>query len=452
MPKMISRPSVLIVDDEVGVRVAVNAMLTRFDLNIVEAENAIEALEIMEREPPDIVFMDIRMPGLDGVEALRRMRETYPRILVIMMTGFPTVEGATECMKLGALDYLVKPVRGEALRGLLEKALEGIDEPERDRVSGGRKRKNPLDQIIGSSPAVRDVKSKIERVCGTDSTVLITGESGTGKDLVARTIHELSTRAENDFVPVDCSALVESLLESELFGHVKGAFTGADGNKAGLFEIANKGTFFFDEVSNLSYNIQSKLLRVIQEREFRKVGSQQRLKLDIRILCASNRDLLKAVEKGTFRNDLYYRINVVPMHIPPLRDRAEDVPLLVNYYHEKYKRVFGQNCGGFSDEAMEMLSAYPWPGNVRELQHLVEQILVLENVDLIRPEHLPPTISQRRGVFNVFSENLSLEEMEKRYIRFILHKTKGIRRQASHILGINRKTLSAKIKKYGLDE
>lgn len=298
---------------------------------------------------------------------------------------------------------------------------------------------------------MRRLNAKVRRVAATDSTVLITGESGTGKDLVARKIHDLSPRATNDYVPVDCSALVESLLESELFGHVKGAFTGADGHKAGLFELANEGTFFFDEVSNLSLKIQAKLLRVIQEREFRRVGSQQRQRLDIRILAASNHDLAKAVHRGTFRNDLYYRINVVPIHIPPLRERSEDIPLLVEYFLNNYSHQRNYKVNKFSEEAMDMMVAYPWPGNVRELKHLIEQILVLEDCDYVRPEHIPPVISQRRGVFNITSEgDLSLEEMEKRYLRFVLRRTKGIRHQAADILQINRKTLSAKIKKYGL--
>jgi len=298
---------------------------------------------------------------------------------------------------------------------------------------------------------MKSVIDDITRIAETDSTVLISGESGTGKDLIARAIHELSPRAHNDFVPVDCSSLVESLLESELFGHVKGAYTGADGHKAGLFEMANKGTFFFDEISNLNINTQCKLLRVLQEREFRRVGSQHRQKLDIRVLSASNRDLLKAVEKGTFRNDLYYRINVVPIHLPPLRARTEDIPLLLVHFLTQYNITCNRHVQGFSDEAMEMLVAYPWPGNVRELQHIVEQILVLDDCEYIDLKSLPPVISQRRGTFNLSSENdLSLEEMEKRYIQFVLRRTKGIRQQAADILQINRKTLSAKIKKYDI--
>jgi transcriptional regulator with PAS, ATPase and Fis domain len=281
--------------------------------------------------------------------------------------------------------------------------------------------------------------------------MLLTGESGTGKELVARAIHALSPRKENEFVPVDCSALVESLLESELFGHVKGSFTGAFQTKHGLFELANHGTFFFDEISNLSLNIQAKLLRVIQEREFMKVGSQKRIKLDIRIIASTNRDLQEAIKEGTFREDLYYRLSVVPIRLPPLRERTADIPMLVEHFIDKHNKMSGRQVQSISKRALETLSSYSWPGNVRQLEHTIERILILEDCEVIEPEHLPAIITQRQGEFQVFSEEgFTLEELEKRYIQFILRRTKGKRQEAAHILGINRKTLGAKIKKYGL--
>jgi len=298
---------------------------------------------------------------------------------------------------------------------------------------------------------MREVFSKVRRAAPSDSTVLLTGESGTGKELVARAIHTLSDRAEKEFVPVDCSALVESLLESELFGHVKGSFTGAFQTKHGLFELANHGTFFFDEISNLSVNIQAKLLRVIQEREFMKVGSQKRIKLDIRIIASSNRDLKEAIKDGSFREDLYYRLSVIPIKLPPLRDRTGDVPLLVDHFLKSHSQKRNGRQRDVSKRALEMLSAYSWPGNVRELEHTIERILILEDCDVIEPEHLPAFISQRQGEFQVFSdESFSLEELEKRYIQFVLRQTKGRRQETASILGINRKTLAGKIKKYGL--
>jgi transcriptional regulator with PAS, ATPase and Fis domain len=308
-----------------------------------------------------------------------------------------------------------------------------------------------IPSIIGSSPAMQNVFAKIRRAAPSESTVLVTGESGTGKELVARAIHSLSSRADKEFVPVDCSALVESLLESELFGHVKGSFTGAFQTKHGLFELANHGTFFFDEISNLSLNIQAKLLRVIQEREFMKVGSQKRIKLDIRIIASSNRDLQQSIEEGIFREDLFYRLSVVPIHLPPLRERTEDIPLLADHFIDMNNKKSDRQVQGISKRALEMLSSYSWPGNVRQLEHTIERILILEDCEVIEPEHLPTFITQRQGEFQVFSEEgFTLEELEKRYIQFILRRTKGKRQEAATILGINRKTLGAKIKKYGL--
>jgi DNA-binding NtrC family response regulator len=447
------KPKVLVVDDETGIRLSLTRMIESMGLSVKAAEDGYKARQMMAQELFDIVFLDMIMPGPNGLEVLKHIHENYPDTVVIVMTGFPSVEGAVDCMKLGAMDYLVKPYRFEDVDHRVSKATEAIVErSDPARFQDGGKGEKAVDKILGRSPAIRDLKKSIRRVAATDSTVLLTGESGTGKELVSRAIHDLSPRAGKDFVPVDCSALVESLLESELFGHVKGAFTGATETKRGLFEVANEGTFFFDEVSNLTLRTQTKLLRVIQEREFIKVGSQTRQELDIRIIAASNRDLKKTVDRGNFRDDLYYRLNVVPLHIPSLRERSEDIPLLLEYFLKRYNRRFNRHVEGFSDEAMEMLIAYPYPGNVRELQHVVEQILVLERCDVIEADHLPATISQRRTVFDPFSEDgLSLEQMERRYIQFVLRRTRGIRQQTADILGINRKTLATKIKKYGLE-
>ncbi|MEJ2226322.1 MAG: sigma-54 dependent transcriptional regulator, partial [Syntrophobacterales bacterium] len=356
--------------------------------------------------------------------------------------------------KLGALDYLVKPFRINELEAVVEKALNHLAqkgkrppaEPEEASELG-------LDFIIGNSPAMKRVFAKIKRAAPSDSTVLLTGESGTGKELVARAIHLLSPRTDKEFVPVDCSALVETLLESELFGHVKGSFTGALQTKHGLFELANHGTFFFDEISNLSLNIQAKLLRVIQEREFMKVGSQRRIKLDIRIIASSNRDLGEAIKAGTFREDLFYRLSVVPIHLPPLRERTGDIPLLVDHFLHKYSQKGHRRMSGISSQALKMLNDYSWPGNVRELEHTIERILILEDGAVIRPEHLPSFISQRQGEFQAFAEETyTLDELERRYIQYVLRRTKGHRQEAARILGINRKTLGNKIAKYKLQE
>ena len=448
---------VLIVDDDDHIRFFISEVLRPFNFHLGQAGSVDQALKMMAQTPFDIVFLDVVLPDGNGLEILEHVMEKRPETVAITMTGFPSVEDSTKSFKLGALDYLLKPVAYGTLKDITQKALEAVEccRLSETGESDARRNRNFLDKIVYQSQVMEDVLEKTKAAAITDSTVLITGESGTGKELVARMLHNQSDRAENGFVPVDCSALVETLLESELFGHTSGAFTGAQTDKAGLFELANNGTFFFDEISNLSYKIQCKLLRVIQEREFRKVGSQIRQKLDIRLICASNLDLLKAVERGTFRHDLYYRINVVPIHIPPLRERNEDIPLLLDHFLEYYNQKYQTNVQGYSDDALELLQAYPWPGNVRELRHLVEQIIVLEQCDVIRSKHLPVSISRRRGAFGFSYTNgsgqLSLEDMEKRYIQFILNKTGGIRQHAADILQINRKTLSVKIKKYGLD-
>ncbi|MGQ9687175.1 MAG: sigma-54-dependent transcriptional regulator [Desulfobaccales bacterium] len=445
-------PRILVVDDEAVVRTGITQVLSRQKLEVMTAQDGSEALERMASKPAQVVLLDIKMPGLDGREVLKILRREYPATQVIMITGYPDIEGAVECMKLGAADYLVKPFRLDELETLVNKALELLKQKLRPPAAAPEEADEPgIASIVGNSPAMQQVFAKIRRAAPSDSTVLLTGESGTGKELVARAIHELSPRAAREFVPVDCSALVETLLESELFGHVKGSFTGAHQTKHGLFELANHGTFFFDEITNLSLNIQAKLLRVIQEREFMKVGSQKRIKLDIRIIASSNRDLVEAVKEGVFREDLYYRLSVIPIHLPPLRERTGDIPLLVEHFLNKYSQKTNSRAKTISNRALRMLCAYSWPGNVRELEHTIERIIILEDTDTILPEHLPSFISPRRGEFQVFSdEDHTLEELEKRYIQFILRRTKGKRQEAARILGINRKTLGQRIKKYNL--
>jgi DNA-binding NtrC family response regulator len=443
---------VLVVDDEAAVRTGIAQVLSRQNLAVTATADATQALEELARQPFAVVLLDIKLPDMSGVEVLKHLRRDFPETEVIMITGYPTIQGAVECIKLGALDYLVKPFRIDELETVVQKALDFLDQKEKRPASeaegaGGL----GLDFIIGDSPAMRKVFTKVRRAAPSNSTVLLTGESGTGKELVARAIHLLSPRADKEFVPVDCSALVETLLESELFGHVKGSFTGALQTKHGLFELANRGTFFFDEISNLSHNIQAKLLRVIQEREFMQVGSQKRIKLDIRIIASSNRDLSEAIKAGTFREDLFYRLSVIPIHLPPLRERTGDIPLLVDHFLHKYSQKGHREMTGISSRALKMLNDYPWPGNVRELEHTIERILILEDGAIIQPEHLPSFISQRQGEFQAFSEeNYTLEELEKRYIQFVLRRTKGRRQEAARILGINRKTLGYKIEKYNL--
>jgi len=438
---------VLIVDDDAVVRKAISKVLQRIHASSIQAKDGKEALKILQKDSFDLILLDIRLPDIDGVSLLKEIKSKYSYIDVIMITGYPTIESAVDCIKLGALDYLVKPFSVSKLESILKTVLsDGIDYKDKYGL--------PIDSsriIVGKSPAMKKLFKRIFKVASTDSTVLITGESGTGKELVARAIHSFSNRKNEEFVAVDCSALVETLLESELFGHVKGSFTGAYHTKHGLLELANHGTFFFDEISNLSLNIQAKLLRVIQEREFMKIGDSKKIKVDIRIISASNKDIKEEVEKGEFREDLYYRLSVVPINLPPLRNRVEDIPLLIDYFLKKISKKIKRDIPIFSQEALEVLKGYPWPGNVRELEHIIERILILEDSGVIRVEHLPSFIVHQDDEIREFSNiPLSLEEMEKRYIKFVLKYTKGKKIEAAHILGINRKTLTMKIKKYGI--
>lgn len=449
--RKLSIKRVLIIDDEAVVRKGISRALKGKGIRAASASTGLQALKIMEGQIFDLVLLDIKLPDIDGIEVLKKIRAHYPNTPVIMITGYPSIDTAVECIKLGALDYMVKPFRLDELDASLEKTINNIKDRSKDNDNKGLLIDAFHSHIIGRSPVMKRIFEKIKKVAPTDSTVLITGESGTGKELVAKAIHSYSQRKDREFIAVDCSSLVETLLESELFGHVKGSFTGAIQTKHGLFELANHGTFFFDEISNLTLNIQAKLLRVIQEKEFMKVGDQRRIKVDIRIIAASNKDLEKCIKEGQFREDLYYRLSVVPIHIPPLRKRKEDIPLLVNHFLEKFSNKINRPIPEVSSDALEMLMEYSWPGNVRELEHTIERILVLEDTDVIRPGDLPSFISQRQGEFRMFSEELpSLHELEKKYIRFVLKKTKGKKTSAAKILGINRKTLSMKIKKYNI--
>ena len=447
--------SILIIDDEAVIRKSVSRALAEKGIESTAVSSGIEALQILREQQFDLALLDIKMPEMDGVSVLKEIMSINPGFKVIMITGYPTIDTAVHCIKLGAIDYLVKPFQLHDLEASIKKINFLNKTSSANEISNDSGKGLNIDTfqdfIIGKSRVMQSLFEKVLKVAPTDSTVLITGESGTGKELIAKAIHEYSERKNKEFVAVDCSSLVETLLESELFGHVKGSFTGAYQTKHGLFELANNGTFFFDEISNLSQKIQAKLLRVIQEREFMKVGDQKKIKLDIRIISASNMDLRDSIKAGTFREDLYYRLSVVPLRIPPLRTRKEDIPLLIDHFLKKYSKRVKRNVPDISPEAMDILIEHTWPGNVRELEHTIERILILEEGDIIRTRDLPSFISRSQVDFQMFTEDvLTLEELEKKYIRFILKKTKGRKTDAAKLLGINRKTLGLKIKKYEL--
>ncbi|MCP4574730.1 MAG: sigma-54-dependent Fis family transcriptional regulator [Deltaproteobacteria bacterium] len=443
---------VLIVDDEKVVRKGISRALANRNIRATEALNGKEALRHLKARDFDLILLDIKMEDMDGTEVLQQIRRTDPEANVVMITGYPTIATAVHCTKLGALDYLTKPFSLDDLDAALSKVQSGkTGKREPFTTQTGIKQDSPKHLIVGNSPPMKKIFEKIARVAPTESSVLISGESGTGKELVARAIHANSNRKDMEFVAVDCSALVETLLESELFGHVKGSFTGAHQTKHGLFELANHGTFFFDEITNLSLKIQAKLLRVIQEREFMKVGDQHRIKLDVRIIAASNTPLSEAIQNGTFREDLFYRLSVVPLELPPLRNRKEDIQFLIEHFLEKLSHKMKKPPPEISSEAINLLKEYPWPGNVRELEHAIERILILEDADIIQERNLPSYIIQQQGDLQLFPEDpITLLELEKKYIAFVLKKTKGKKIEAARILGINRKTLSAKINKYAL--
>lgn len=445
---------ILIVDDEKIIRDSFSRVLAKEGYTVEAVESGRLALEKVAEELFDIILLDLKMPGLDGLETLRELKSRDPDLVCIMITGYPTIESAVKAVKSGAYDYLTKPCDPEELRIVVARAVE-----RRQLYFENEQLRRRLDAfllaepLIGESKAMQRVMEIIRKVAPTDSTVLITGESGTGKELVAQAIHQLSPRRGKEFVPVDCNSLVDTLLESELFGHVKGSFTGAIKNKHGLLELANGGTFFFDEIGNLSWNTQSKLLRVIQEREFKPVGSNLRIRVDVRIIAATNQNLREAIAQKTFREDLFYRLSVVPIHLPPLRERKEDIPLLINHFIKRFNRRRKKAITGVNPAALEILMKHNWPGNVRELENTIERAMILEEEKEITPQSLTGLFSPPPWEKNSLSPPkslASLQEVEKEHIALVLKQTGGHKAAAARILGIDRKTLYQKVQKYQL--
>src|SRR5512139_2771348 len=424
-----------------------------------------EAFDKMKETPFDIVITDLKMPGIDGMEVLKTFRKEYPETIVIMITGFSTVETAVEAMKLGAFDYIPKPFTPDEVAIVVKKAIEKRAlQIENLYLRQELQEKFGFHNIVGKSKGMQDVFRIIAKVAPTDSTVLIYGQSGTGKELIARAIHVDSLRREKQFVPVDCAVLSENLLESELFGHIRGSFTGAVTTKPGLFEIADGGTVFLDEVGNISLAIQAKLLRVLQEREFTPVGGTKAKRVDIRLIAATNKDLEKMIKEETFREDLYYRLNIVPISLPTLRERQEDIPLLAVHFLKKYAEEMGKTIKAFTPEAMEKLMKYPWPGNVRELENVIERTVVMTDDEMVRVEHLILPGQQEKEILEnqipLTSEGLkeikkqmrekAVEEIEKAFVLNALERHQWNVTRAAEEVGMLRPNFQALMRKYNL--
>ncbi len=451
---------ILIVDDDPGHLTTLKTIIASWGYRVEAVDDGSKAVEKVKEKPFDLILMDVRMAAMSGIEALKHIKSYNPAIPILIMTAYSSVDSAVEALKAGAYDYLTKPLDFEALRFTLERAREHSALKIENRVLKEKLRTGfKISNIIGKSKAMNDLIDMVAMVSPTDATILITGESGTGKELIANSIHYNSQRSDNPFVIVNCAALAETLLESELFGHEKGAFTGADRRREGRFMQADKGTIFLDEIGETSHIMQAKLLRVIQEKEIQRVGGEETLQVDVRILAATNRDLQNEVSAGNFREDLFYRLNVVSLNAPPLRDRMDDIPLLAGYFLKKYTEKNRKQIKGLTPVAMDMLIKYGWPGNVRELENAVERAVILSAGDYITGKEFPLSIVQDyAGDLEIKQPSLanqrprSLEVIEKHAILDAIEASDGNKSEAARILGINRKTLYKKLKTYGVDD
>lgn len=470
-------PRVLIIDDDDIVRDALNTYLSKTGYNVTLACNGREGLDIIREENFDLIITDLMMPQISGMEVLKELKIMNISTPVIVITAYGTVQNAVEAMKHGAFDYITKPFSLEEFGIVVNRAI-GISKLQKENLLLKKqlKKKYRFEGLVGDSTGMQKVYEMIEKIADTESTVLITGESGTSKEMIAKTIHYESSRCNAPFIPVNCAAIPKDLLESELFGHEKGAFTGALNTRIGRFELANNGTLFLDEVGELAPHLQVKLLRVLQEREFERVGGIKTIKVDVKILAATNSDLERAVKEGRFREDLYYRLNVIPLHIPPLRERRDDIPLLIDHFAVEFARKRKRQPLRFTKEAMNALLHYEWPGNVRELKNLVERLTILVNNDLVTindlPEKFNAITSSSYSTSTLINANPNLpianlseikdlpddaidlnkliNDIEKDMILRALEKAGGIKSKAASLLKLNRTTLIEKMKKMGL--
>ncbi len=449
--------SILIVDDEKNIRSGLALAMDLEGYETLTAEDGASAWALMGKKNVDLVITDLRMPNMSGEQLLQKIASAYPRLPVIILTGHGTIETAVEAMRMGAIDFFTKPVELDRLSLVVKKALSNTDlyvEHEKLKAEVATlKARNRYDRIVGKSQKMVALMETVAQVAPTRASVLITGESGVGKELVADALHELGSRSKGPFVKVHCAALSASLLESELFGHEKGSFTGAVAQKKGRFELADGGTIFLDEIGEIDGATQVKLLRVLQEKEFERVGGEKPVTVDVRIICATNRDLLKEIEKGTFREDLYYRLNVVHLDVPPLRERKDDIPLLMTSFLTLFNKENDKSLEGFSNGAKKALLSYDWPGNIRELRNSIESAVVLSRSSVIEVEDLPPSVRLADTSAQLSLEvGITLAEAEKQLIISTLAQCGGNKTRAAEVLGIGRKTLHRKLQEYQIDQ
>jgi two-component system response regulator PilR (NtrC family) len=450
-----SRKKILVIDDEESIRDLLGIMLRKEGYDLVLAGDRASAARVLARDAVDMVITDVKLPDGDGIEILRHIKAGSPETVVVVMTAYGSTETAVAALKLGAHDYLVKPVDVEELKIVVRNALEKQHLAQENlRLKAVLRAQHGLERIIGVSPAMASVFEMVRAIASTTSTVLITGESGTGKELVAKAIHSLSPRRDAPFVSVNCGAMPEPLLESELFGHVKGAFTDAHQNKKGLFEVAHRGTLFLDEIGETPLSMQVKLLRALQERRLRRVGGTDETEVDVRVIAATNSPLENLVRERRFREDLFYRLNVIPLRMPPLRERREDIPLLADHFLKRFSEQMGKSLATISSEAMQALERYSWPGNVRELENVIERAVALETTPSVLAERLPgnlrPPSTEARSIELGAGFDLvrHLHETEAQLLRSALERAQGDRAETAHLLGIKPRALRYLLRKH----